>query len=295
MLRILGIGDNMCDKNLTTGIMYPGGQSVNIPANAKLLGEDSAFMGCFGNDGVADHLKRTLTELGVDISHARTYPVPNVCAYYKVIDDDRVFIDPPVKINPMTNVLFNMLEYEGFTESDLEYIRSFDIVHCSNDSRLEGTYPEFKAMGVRLSFDFSVYYDKPGYMEQICPNAYFVLLSCSGRTEEESHALLEKAYSLGSKICIGTMGGKGSLCYDGTRFYEQQPHWLDSVVDTMGAGDAFIAAFLVDFMRGGGCDEGDRSDVIRHAMSFAADYAAESCLKNGSFGYGKPFTLGDGK
>jgi len=291
MLRVLGIGDNMCDKNLTTGMMYPGGQSLNVPVNAKLLGAEAGFMGCFGNDYVAEHLKKTLDEIGVDYSHSRTYPVPNVCAYYKVIDDDRVFIDPPEKVHPMSGVLFNMFEYEGFTKDDIDYIKSFDVVHCSNDSRLEDTYPEFKKMGVCLSFDFSVYYDKPGYMEQICPNAYFVLLSCSGMVDGEARALLEKAHSLGAEICVGTRGSKGSLCYDGREFYEQQPHWLESVVDTMGAGDAFISAFLVDFLSHGGKEAEDKGGIIRRAMQSAADYSAQSCLKNGSFGHGAPFKL----
>lgn len=289
MVRILGIGDNMCDVNLTTGIMYPGGQCVNIPVNARLLGQESAFMGCFGNDEVAEHLKRTLDEIGVDYSHARTYPVPNVRAFYRVIDDDRIFCDPPVRQHPMSAVVFDMLEYEGFTESDWDYIRSFDLVHCSNDSRLEDSYPLFYEKGIRLSFDFSVFHDKPGYMEQVCPYAYFVLLSCGGYGEEETKDLLRKAVALGARICIGTRGGKGSICYDGERFYEQKPHWLDRVVDTMGAGDAFITAFLVDYLQSGGFSTQRRSERIVHALDAAAEYAARACLVNGSFGHGVPY------
>ena len=50
MVRVIGIGDSMVDKNLTSGIMYPGGQSLNIPVNMHFLGAESAFIGCFGND-----------------------------------------------------------------------------------------------------------------------------------------------------------------------------------------------------------------------------------------------------
>lgn len=38
MVKVIGIGDSMVDKNLTTGIMYPGGQSLNIPVNMHFLG-----------------------------------------------------------------------------------------------------------------------------------------------------------------------------------------------------------------------------------------------------------------
>ena len=92
----------MVDKNLTTGIMYPGGQSLNIPVNMHFLGAQAAFIGCFGNDYVAEHMKKTLDEIGIDYSHSHTYPVPNACAHYRVIDNDRVFVRPPKKVNPMT-------------------------------------------------------------------------------------------------------------------------------------------------------------------------------------------------
>ena len=289
MLRILGIGDNMCDFNLTTGIMYPGGQCVNIPVNARLLGQDSAYMGCFGNDFVAEHLKRTLDEIGVDYSHARTYQVPNVRGFYHVIDDDRVFCDPPVPQHPMSSMLFEMLPYEGFTDDDWTYIHSFDLIHCSNDSRLERIYPTFREKGIRMSFDFSIFHDQPGYMEQICPYAWLVLLSCGAYSEEETRELLRKAYGLGSQICIGTRGSRGSICFDGSNFYDQKPHWLDEVTDTMGAGDAFITAFLVDYLQSGGFSTEHQNERIGHALETAAEYAAQSCLVNGSFGHGVAF------
>ena len=62
MVRILGIGDNMVDKNLTTGMMYPGGQAMNIAVNTKMLGAQTGFIGPMGDDYVADHIKNTLDD-----------------------------------------------------------------------------------------------------------------------------------------------------------------------------------------------------------------------------------------
>ena len=289
MVKVIGIGDSMVDKNLTSGIMYPGGQSLNIPVNMHLLGAQSAFIGCFGNDYVAEHMKKTLDEIGIDYSHSHTYPVPNAAAHYRVIDNDRVFVRSPEKVHPMTIALFRMLDYEGFSEEDMAYIKSFDVVHCSNDSGIEAYYPSFKEQGIKLSFDFSLTHEKEGYMEEICPNAYFVLLSCSHLSETETQERLIKAHTLGAKICIGTRGSKGSICYDGDRFYHQDPHWLETVVDTMGAGDAFISAFLYQFIDKGGYDAADKSQIIAKALEFAADYSAKSCMIEGSFGHGVPW------
>lgn len=288
-MKVLGIGDVMCDKNLTNGMMYPGGQSLNIPANAILQGQQAAFMGCFGNDEVAAHIRHVMGELGIDFSHSRFYPVPHVSACYEVVDQERIFVPPPWKVHPMTRVLFNMFAYEGFTDSDWAYIRKFDVVHCSNDSRLEEFYPAFHQRGVCLSFDFSLTYRDAAYMEKICPNAYFVLLSCGDLTEAETRETLKRCAALGAKICIGTRGGSGSLCYDGQNFYAQEPVLREAVTDTMGAGDAFMSAFLVKFFLLDGKTAKNRGEVISQSMAYAADYAAQACQLEGSFGHGVPF------
>ena len=57
----------------------------------------------------------------------------------------------------------------------------------------------------------------------------------------------------------------------------------------MGAGDAFISAFLYQFIDGGGYDAADKAPIIKNALEFAAEYSAKSCMVDGSFGYGVPF------
>lgn len=126
-------------------------------------------------------------------------------------------------------------------------------------------------------------------MEKVCPSCYFVLLSCSHMTTTEMQEQLIKAHTLGAKICIGTRGSEGSTCYDGDRFYTQAPHWKEHVVDTMGAGDAFISAFLYDFIGHDGYNAEDKSEIIKHALDFAAEYSANSCMVEGAFGHGVPY------
>lgn len=54
-ISVLGIGDNVVDKYLHSGIMYPGGNALNFAVYAKLADIPSAFMGAFGNDDAAQH------------------------------------------------------------------------------------------------------------------------------------------------------------------------------------------------------------------------------------------------
>ena len=149
MVKVIGIGDSMVDKNLTNGMMYPGGQALNIAVNTKLCGAQSAFIGAFGDDYIADHMKKTMDEIGLDYSHSHFYHAPNAFARYKVIDNDRVFQrSPNGRYNPMQGAIRRMLAYEGFSKEDIEYIKGFDVMHTSNGAFIEEYLPELAAQGI---------------------------------------------------------------------------------------------------------------------------------------------------
>ncbi len=289
MAKIIGIGDNVVDINLTNSRVYPGGQALNVAANASMLGAECAYIGSIGNGEAGEIVCDALDRLGVDRSRCRRYPVPNFPSYYRIIDDDRVFVAPPVPLHPMTGVLFEMLAYEGFTQEDYDYIRTFDVAHLSNDSRIEAYLPEFVRQGIDISFDFSVYHDRPGYMEKVCPYVKFAFYSVSHLDRTGAEELLRRSCALGTAISVGTMGAEGALCYDGRSFYEQPACRLEKVVDTMGAGDAFTAAALVryyDLMRQ---EPPSREEPIREMLAFASRYAADVCIREGAIGLGRPY------
>ena len=55
-MRVIGIGDNVCDKYEHLRLMFPGGQAANFAVYAGMLGAESAYMGVFGRDEVAEHV-----------------------------------------------------------------------------------------------------------------------------------------------------------------------------------------------------------------------------------------------
>lgn len=77
MVRVIGIGDNVCDKYEHLKTMFPGGQALNFSVYAKLLGADASYMGVFGTDEVAVHVIKTLDELGVEHGRCRQYEGEN--------------------------------------------------------------------------------------------------------------------------------------------------------------------------------------------------------------------------
>ena len=57
MKRVIGIGDNVCDKYYPSKIMYPGGQAMNFSVLQK-NGSRCSLHGRFGTDSVARNYNR---------------------------------------------------------------------------------------------------------------------------------------------------------------------------------------------------------------------------------------------
>ena len=90
--KIIAVGDNVCDKYLSRGKMYPGGQCVNTCVYVKMNNMESAYLGKYGDDEVAACVQDTLKEIGIDDSHCRRYEGENGFALVTLKETDRVFL-----------------------------------------------------------------------------------------------------------------------------------------------------------------------------------------------------------
>lgn len=296
MLRVIGVGDNVVDRYLHKGIMYPGGNALNFSVYAKLTGNDSGYLGVFGNDNAGKHVSAVLQKLGIDISHCRFEDGENGSSSINIINGDRIISEDndggvskefPIKLNG----------------EDLEYIKTFDVVHTSIYSYMEEEIGKIKEIGIPVSFDFSSLWND-AYLERVCPNTDFSLLSCGHLDDEEIQHLLKKIHNLGSKIIIATMGKRGVIVYNGRKFYKKEPYNLGAkIVDTLGAGDSFLTGFLLTYIDGikhyhrvtksdvdlelPQRDKIDFEDLlIEYSMARGNLLAAKTCMVDGAFGYG---------
>ena len=298
MIRVLGIGDNVCDKYLHIETIYPGGNALNVAVFGKFLGAEAAYLGTFGDDEVGRHVYSVVRQLGLDISHCRMEKGENGCARVRLADGDRVFLPgnhggiagekPPV-----------------LTGLDEEYISRFDLIHTSIFSYMEPELPKIRRAGKFVSMDFSDRYDE-AYLRQCCPYIDCGEISCGNMPEEEIRRVINQIMEFGCRhMVIATRGSKGALVMADGRLYEQSP-CLVKAKDTMGAGDSFIACFLVNYLNGISLavdfpgESGQRGIVtgeeyknmlIRLSLYRAAVFSSRQCQRDGSFGYGKKAEL----
>lgn len=287
MVKVLGLGDNVCDVYLHTGTMYPGGQAVNFAVYAGQLGAQADFMGVFGGDAVARHVQSTLDEKGVGRSHCRSYPGENGFARVTLVEGDRVFMG-----SNRGGVLQERPIY--LEQADLDYIAGFDLVHTTNNGFIDSLLPQLHQLPPFVSYDFSYRWNEEDRVERVCPYIDFAFLSCSGLDDVQTQDLCRRLYEKGCGVVTATRGSKGATVFDGSRFYEQRPHLVEPV-DTMGAGDSFATAMLISLLqaleregRNAWSWESFRANALPQALDKAAAFSARNCLVHGAFGCGIP-------
>ena len=287
MVKVLGLGDNVCDVYLHTGTMYPGGQAVNFAVYAGQLGAQADFMGVFGGDAVARHVQSTLDEKGVGRSHCRSYPGENGFARVTLVEGDRVFMG--------SNRGGVLQEHPIYLEqADLDYIAGFDLVHTTNTGFVDSLLPQLSQLPPFVSYDFSYRWNEEDRVERVCPYIDFAFLSCSSLDDIQTQDLCRRLHEKGCGMVTATRGSKGATVFDGSRFYEQSPHLVEPV-DTMGAGDSFATAMLTSLLqaleregRNAWSWESFRSNALPQALDKAAAFSARNCLVHGAFGCGVP-------
>ncbi len=284
--KIIAIGDNVCDKYLSRGKMYPGGQCVNTCVYVTMNGAEAAYLGKYGNDEVADCVHNTLVKIGIDDSHCRKFEGENGFALVTLKNSDRVFLGSNkggiAKDNPFS-----------FTEEDYSYIKDFQLIYTNLNSYIENDLEKLKETGVPIAYDFSTRWTDE-YLKKVCPYVTIAILSCAHLDEKNREIEMRKAQENGVKIVLGTVGEDGSyVLYKDKIYYAEAVH-ADDVIDTMGAGDSYFSAFLCSLLESAETGELIQEDDhkmetrLLTAMNQGAAFAAKVCAMEGAFGYGVP-------
>ena len=285
-MRVIGIGDNVCDKYVHQSTMYPGGQALNFAVYARMLGVESAYLGVFGSDEVAAHVRQTLDRRGVDRSRCRQYEGENGCARVSLVNGDRVFLGS----NRGGVLREHPLELDG---EDLAYIGGFDLCHTTNNSYMDEQLPRLREAGVPVSYDFSGQWTDEARVERVAPHVDYAFLSCGSVSLEQAQDICRRMQGAGAGMVIATRGSEGAVLFDGQDFYLRPPQLVEAV-DTLGAGDSFATAFLLSW-RAGQLEHGEdmdsalRARLLEGALERATGFSAQTCLVCGAFGEGKAY------
>ncbi|MFC4426410.1 PfkB family carbohydrate kinase [Deinococcus navajonensis] len=267
MPRLLGIGDNTVDVYLSQGTMYPGGNTVNVAALSARLGHPASYVGCVGNDVAGQLILQALRAEGVDVTRCRQVAGLTSWSGIQHRDGDRYFVGSDAGVQGNWTL----------TDEDLAFVASHDVVHSSIYSQLNDRLPRLRVAAPVLSYDFSSEWT-PALLAQVAPLLDVAFLSGGDLSPGEGRDLAHRVAAHGARVVVVTQGAQGALALTGGRWYTQ-PSVPTRVTDTLGAGDAFITAFLHRWT--------SHADVPA-ALEAGAQEAARNCSVNGAFGHGAP-------
>lgn len=165
-----------------------------------------------------------------------------------------------------------------FILQQMDWLNDFSLIHTSSYSYIDAQLPALATLSGWLSYDFSDDF----VIAQALPLCRWLdaaFFSCAGWSLVETRELLVQAVQAGSGLAVATRGEQGALLFDGKDWYQQEPETV-TPVDTLGAGDAFITAFLLHLRQHGN---------ITAALQAAAHFAARICLVDGAFGEGEAY------
>ncbi|MBI5027977.1 MAG: PfkB family carbohydrate kinase [Actinobacteria bacterium] len=264
-MKVVAIGDNCLDWYLDRQMVHPGGNALNVAVYTHRLGAESSYIGQFGTDWAGDVMIAALEAEGVDISRIRRAVGTSGYATIETIRGDRVFRGSSNGVVAFTP-----------TPEDYAFMAGADVIHTGDSSFLDEHVAELAAIAP-VSFDFSI---KPrDYCERLLPQVTYATFSRPGLSPDEVNDLIGWARDLGASEVFVTQGEAGSYSWADGRLHYEPASAASQIVDTLGAGDSFIAGMLVARLAGAPLDA---------AAARASALAAQSCGTLGAFGYAEP-------
>jgi fructoselysine 6-kinase len=266
LTRIVSIGDCLVDCYPQRDVMYPGGNALNVAVGIARSGATSAFVGAIGDDEAGRAVQAALQAEDVATDRLRVVNGPTSHALVELHDGERVFVGHDLGVSELT-----------LEDADLAYLLEFDLIHTGDCSLLEDELPRLAALAP-VSFDFS---DRPeDYWAPLLPHVQVAAFSAGHLDAAAAESLLRAAADAGPRYVLATRGAAGATLLADDRLHHAPPaDARGPVVDTLGAGDAFIARVLVGLVAGEG------PDALLHA---AAEQAAATVSEFGAFGHGAP-------
>ncbi|MBP0968798.1 MAG: fructoselysine 6-kinase [Oscillospiraceae bacterium] len=231
-MKIACIGDNTIDYYDETCQSYPGGNSVNVSVYLRRLGVSSSYTGAVGNDSYGRTLLYSLKARGVDVSRVRICPGNTAVCHVSVVNGERVFGDYD------EGVLAGFCPDAG----DMDFLASHDLVVTSLWGHSESVLPEMWSRGIPTAYD-AADLSEPAVYYKALPYATVFFFSDDVSSADALKDKLREFKAHGPSVAVAMRGSSGSLAFDGVTFYEYGIVPCE-VIDTIGAGDSYIAGFL---------------------------------------------------
>jgi len=258
---VASVGDNCVDHYLgAPALTLAGGNALNVAAGLSAAGLNSHYLGAVGEDANAKLILDGARGAQVATDRVRRLPEPTGVTEVRLRPDgDREFVEERYGASA------------GYRPDadDIAFLRGCRWVHCVNLADPEALIVQLD--GVPVSFDFGIE-SSAELVAQLAPRLEIAFFSGAGLDREQAVALGERAVAVGAALAVVTRGRRGSMALNST--VVEVPAQPVDVVDTLGAGDALIAAVIAARVRG---------QEIEQALAAGSAAAARACRHYGAW------------
>ena len=246
-MKIVSVGEITIDHYLKQNLSFVGGISLNYAVNAKRCGaEHVSLVSCVGNGPAGAWVLETLDQEQVDHSHVAVLEGKTAEIDIEVFDNaERVF--------PAGGYRANVLSRLQLTDSIATFINQHDILVTPYDGhKLQSLtnqllqLPRDKGKKVVDFGDWSRGHPKKVTIETF-NNIDLAFFSGDEATVVDLLPVAERMECL----IVVTLGAAGSVALTADGVIAQSAIQVDAPVDSTGCGDAFQAAFTVNYFRDG--------------------------------------------
>lgn len=259
---IFSVGDNVADYYPEEKKVYAGGGAYNTAVIAKRLGARAAYYGVFGTDENAKFLYDTLKKESV------AYPVSDIRKGRNAVS----IIQKNGVESEVDQVDKGVYKSLAINTNVLNIIKNSKIVHSNIYSYFEDYLPRLHYK-TRLSFDFS-YLRNKDYIEDVIRKVDIAFFS-ENKKDENPEEFLEWVSNFGVEAAVLTQAENGVLIKVGDDLLKKEAVSTE-IIDTLGSGDAFIAAFLTQLTK----EENNFEKAAAEGLKTAAKY----CKVKGALG-----------
>lgn len=239
--RLCAVGFCCVDVYDNTGEWYATGNGVDWGIHLARMGWPVSVVSVVGEDDYGQNMRQVLAKEGIDVSNLRTEPGETSITHMMLKDGvDRVHLE----------TVDGVMEQYRVNEAERTFVGGHDLLHTDLFGCVLTELEGWKKAGVRVLMDFSVFSADPEYgCERWFPHVDYVFFSADG-LNRDLRSWMKEIHGYGPKFVTATLGDKGSICYDGTRFYEYGICTPEKLVNTVGAGDSYIAGFTSGILEG---------------------------------------------
>jgi fructoselysine 6-kinase len=256
------VGDNCVDVYVDAGgVERVGGNALNVALELARRGARASYLGAVGSDAHGRLVLAGARAGGVDVS--RTLVAEGATGVTLVghhANGERRFISEEYGVAAEYRV-------PARDEPVLQHARW---VHAARQADLARWSPGVRAAGTPVSCDLNDF--GPDALTSPVDVAFASAAEAAG--EEEALALARDLLARGAELAVVTLGAAGSLAHSAGGTW-RQPAIPVEVVDSLGAGDAFIAGVIAALLAG---------DDVGSALHAGACAGAEACARVGLAG-----------